>query len=172
MPTMSSSRVNPSCTPLTAFATRALVRPCRERNWRVSPSRVNETTPEATLHPIPGGSGLAIEAFPFSTTTLFPCTLTLTPAGTVMGARPIRDMRSSSPDVAHDLSAHARLAGILPAHQALGGREDGQADAAHHRGDLLVPGVDAPAGAADHREARDDRVAFRVVVQRDADHLE
>src|SRR5262245_1783722 len=147
MPTISSSRLNPSFTPFTAFATSARVRPWSARCCRVSSARLNSTVPLSTAQVMPGGSGLAREVLPFSTTTADPFTFTLTPAGIGIGWRPMRDMRSS-PDVAQDLPADPGLARLAGAENPLGGGQDGQTQTAHHRGNLLVAGVGAPAGAA------------------------
>src|SRR5262245_2641745 len=171
MPTISRSLLNPSCTPLTALATRARVRPCSARCWRVSSARLNTTAPLSTAQVMPGGRGLASDDFPFSTSTVFPCTLTETPAGRTIGCFPILDM-TPSPDVAHDFAAHAGIACLARAQQPLRRRQDAQAQPAHHRGDLVEARVDTPPRTAHHLDPREQRVALPVVAQRDPDTLE
>src|SRR5262245_29653631 len=171
MPTISRSLLNPSWTPLTALATRARVRPCSARCWRVSSARLNTTVPLSTAQVMPGGRGLVSDDLPFSTSTVFPCTLTETPAGRTIGCFPILDM-SSSPDVAHDLAAHAGLARLVRAQNTLGSRQDAQAQPAHHRRDVAKAGVDAPTRTAHHRDPGEQRVSLSVVAQSDPDILE
>src|SRR6266850_1620355 len=171
MPTISSSLLKPSWTPFTALATSARVRPWSARCCRVSSARLNTTVPLSTAHVIPAGRGFSRDTFPFSTRISFPCTLTLTPAGRAIGILPIRDM-SSSPDVADDLAAHARLAGIVAAQHTLGRRHDAHTQPAHHRRDLAGTRVDATTGPAHHLNAREYRRPLLVVAQRDPDGLE
>src|SRR3990172_8941631 len=152
MPTISMALVNPSCTPFTALATRARVSPCRARCWPVSSARLKVTAPWFTAQVIPRGRGFARTTFPFSTRTVLPSTRTLTPGGRGIGMRPIRDI-ASSPYVAHDFAADARLAGIPGAENAFRRGQDAEAQAAHHRRDLVVARVDPAARPADDREA-------------------
>src|SRR4030095_6791910 len=154
MPTISRSRVNPSWTPFTALATRARVRPCSERSCRSSRARAKLTTPLSTEQVIPLGSGCVRDTLPFSTVTVRPDALTLTPGGSGIGARPILDTASSSPDRADDLAADAALARRASPHHPFRGGEDRDAEAPHDLGDLLVPGVDALPGAADALQPR------------------
>src|SRR5882724_141119 len=172
MPTMSRSRANPSCTPLTALATRARVRPCRARSCLVSPSRVKLTTPAASDALIPAGSAWVREAFPFSTTTARPWIFTLTPAGTAIGIRPIRDIVRPSPDVAKNLAAHARLARLGAAHHAARRRDDVDPQTAHDQGDLLMTRVDTLPRLADHGDPGEVSLPLVVVPQDDPDRLE
>src|SRR3989442_2194509 len=171
MPMISRSLLKPVWTPFTALATSARVRPCSALCWRESSARLKTTIPLSTAQVIPRGRGLASPTYPSSTSTALPCTVTLTPEGRTMGCLPIRDMMFS-PDVADDLAADAGLARIAGAQDTLRRRQDAQADAPHHRGDLVRAGVDASPRPAHHLDPRQDGTPLAVVAQRDPDVLE
>src|SRR6266536_3270180 len=94
---------------------------------------------------------------------------TVTPAGTGMGFLPIRLI--SSPDVRDDLSADARVAGLVAGHHASRGGHDRGPHAAEDLRDLGVVDVGALPGARDALEAGDRRAALLGVLQGDADDL-
>src|SRR5712692_7989365 len=145
---MSSSRLNPWLTPRTLFATRARIRPCRARVFFSSSARVNCTTFFSSFTPMPGTSG--VERVPFGplTVTAFASCRTSTPFGSSIGFFPIRDMEPFSlPDLAEDFAAHAALDGVMAGQHALGGRNDGQTEAAEDARDLLLVAIDPAAGA-------------------------
>src|SRR6185369_17291709 len=95
-------------------------------------------------------------------------TCTLTPAGTVMGSLPMRDMVASLPDRADDLAADVLAAGIPIDQDALGRREDVHAEPAPHGGDVLHADVDAEARPAHAPHPGDHGAALPVVAQIDA----
>src|SRR5438445_13359517 len=81
----------------------------------------------------------------------------------------MRDISNvSSPDVAEDLAAQARLPRLPAADDPLRCRNNRGPQAAQHFRDLLRAGVDAAAGARNPLEPRDDRLSLRVVFQTDA----
>src|SRR5439155_5649658 len=101
-----------------------------------------------------------------------PSIWTFTSLGMGMALRPTRDMRAflSLPDVADDLSPHALLGGGPAGHEAAGGGEDVDAQAAVDPGDAVLAAVDAAAGAADPLNVRDHPLHARAVLQVDAQH--
>src|SRR3954451_11011830 len=127
---MSSSRLNPSVTPRTLFATSARIRPWKARERPSSFERVNCTTLFSIETPMPGTTGVVrVPLGPFTVTTLPSC-LTSTPFGTGISFLPIRDIgfsltRCSLPDLAEHFAADAALDGFLSGQHALGGRDDG-----------------------------------------------
>src|SRR3954451_570145 len=164
---MSSSRLNPSVTPRTLFATSARIRPWKARERPSSFERVNCTTLFSIETPMPGTTGVVrVPLGPFTVTTLPSC-LTSTPFGTGISFLPIRDIGISLPDLAEDFAADAALDGFLSGQHAFGGRDDGQAEAAEDARDLLLVAVDAAARARDALDAVDDRLAARRVFEVD-----
>src|SRR5436190_1550401 len=95
---------------------------------------------------------------------------TVTPDGTGMGLRPMRDI-AGLPDLRHDLAADARLAGLVAGHDAPGRGHDRRPHAAEDLRDLVVADVAALAGARDALEPGDRAAAVVGVLQRHADHL-
>src|SRR4051812_37859111 len=127
---MSSSRLNPSLTPRTLFATSARTRPWKARLFCSSLARVNCTTLFSTFTPIPGMS--SVDRVPFGPlmVTALPLCLTSTPFGSSIGFFPIRDMGTFSlPDLAEDFAADAALDGFVAGQDALRRRDDGQPEA-------------------------------------------
>src|SRR5207248_11156892 len=161
------SRLNPSVTPRTLLATSARIRPWKARDFPSSSVRVNCTTLFSMVTPMPETTAVVRVPFgPFTVTTLPSC-LTSTPFGTGISFLPIRDMGFSSPDLAKHFAADAALDGFLSGQHALGGRDDGQPEAAEHARDLLLVAVDAAARARDALDAVDDRLAAGRVFQID-----
>src|SRR6188474_2897624 len=88
------------------------------------------------------------------TEILRPSTVTSTPAGTVMGALPIRDM-VSSPDVTEDLAADVALARLAVGHEPVGGGQDGDAETTGHAGHGVGVAVDPQARRRDATQTGD-----------------
>src|SRR6478752_6128954 len=98
---------------------------------------------------------------------------TVTPAGTVMGCLPIRDMACSTglPDLRHHFAADALAAGLVPGHDPLGCRHDRGAHATLDAGDVGMVDVGALARARDSLQAADHRLARLGVLERDRQGL-
>src|SRR3954451_10360329 len=94
---------------------------------------------------------------------------TVTPAGTVMGLRPMRLMRS--PNLRHDFAADASAAGLVAGHDALRRRDDGGAHAAEHLGDAGGGDVVALARTGRALEPGHDGLAVLRVLELDANEL-
>src|SRR5450759_685981 len=198
MPTISSSRLKPSVTPVTALATRL-----RPRPWNL-PSSLSSRMVLASNWPswiskvMPGGN--ACRSLPFGpwTSTASPVTLIVTPFGIGIGFFPIRDMILSRspqraadswqrdalpaasrrlsatrvlPNVTEHLAADARLGRLAPGHQPVRRRQDADAETGENRRHLVVTEVHAPAGPADAVDPGDDAFPSRAVLQEDADEL-
>src|SRR5690606_31528615 len=73
--------------------------------------------------------------------TLLPSILTVTPAGTVIGSFPIRDIVGSLPDEGQQLTAGALRARLAVRHQALRGGQDGHAESVAHARNLAGANV-------------------------------
>src|ERR1043165_3012623 len=164
---MSSSRLKPSVTPWTLFATSARMRPCSERDFPSSSPRLNCTTLSLTSTPMPGTTAVDSEPFGPFTVRVFPSWRTSTPFGSGIGFFPIRDMGLSLPDLAEDLAADAALGRLVAREDALRRRDDGEAEAAEYARDLLLVAVDAAARARDAVDAVDDRLAVGRVFEVD-----
>src|SRR3954447_19768048 len=164
---MSSSRLKPSVTPWTLFATSARMRPCSERDLPSSSRRLNCTTLFSISTSMPATT--AVESVPFGplTVRVLPSCRTSTPFGSGIGFFPIRDMGLSLPNLAEDLAADAALGRFIAREDALGRRNDGEAEAAEHARDLLLVAVDAAARARDALDAVDDRLAVGRVLEVD-----
>src|SRR5260221_746643 len=166
---MSSSRLKPSLTPLTLFATRARMRPWKARVLPSSSLRVKATTLFSTFTSMPATTVVRREPFgPFTVTTLSSWR-TSTPLGSVISFLPIRDMGFSLPDLAEDFAADAILHGIMTREHALRGGDDGQSQAAEHPRDLLLVAVDAAPRPRDTLDAVDDGLAVYRILEIDAE---
>src|SRR5581483_8478659 len=171
---MSSSRLNPSVTPVTALATRLRARPW---NFAIDESStVGRATrcPSDTSKRIPGGT--AWRSLPLGpwTSTAASSTCTDTPLGNALGFLPIRDMAAHSvpgrrparsPDVAEHLAADAGLHRLAPRHHAAGSGEDARAESSQHLRQLVAPEVDAAARAGDPLDPGDQAFAVRPVLE-------
>src|SRR3954469_12274209 len=153
------------------FATSERVSPCRAR---CSPRSVGRVT----LISSPSCATVMSRWMRSESSPRGPCTrttsgsiVTVTPVGTEMGLRPMRDMASWLPDLCHDLAADALLARLVAGHDAVGRRDDGGAHAALDLAHALGAGVAALAGTRDAAQARDGRAAVLGVLERDADDL-
>src|SRR6478609_8575096 len=101
--------------------TRVRVRPWSERDMRSSLGRATSRVPSSALVTVMGAltSWLSVPLGPL-TVTVAPSMSTVTPAGTEMGRRPMRDMAVLSfplPDVGEDFPTHALLGGLLVGQQ-------------------------------------------------------
>src|SRR5690606_6851868 len=72
-------------------------------------------------------------------------------------------------DVGEDLAADAGAAGLLVGHHALARRDDGDAEAVHHAGQLAGADVAAEAGLRDALEPLDHGPAAALVLEVDAE---
>src|SRR5262245_39018091 len=124
----------------------------------VSPSFFTRTFGATACVRVPSG--------PF-TETLVAATLISTPFGTGTGSFPTRDMASTVPlrDDAEHFAADAARARHAVGHHPARRRDDRDAEAVHHLGDVVRPAVDAQAGTAHALDALDHRVAG-VVLER------
>src|SRR6202049_4401244 len=117
-------------------------------------------------------AGYACRSLPFGpwTSTAPSSTLTVTPLGIVIGFLPIRDI--ISPDIAQHFAADADLDGFAPGHHAARGREDARSETGEHLGHIIATEIDAAPWAADPLDARDQSLAVRSVLQKDAKRLD
>src|SRR5512143_2918634 len=166
---MSRSRLNPSVTPLIAFWARARASPWNARCWRSSFARWHDSSCPLSANLIPGGTGVLSWPLGPCTSTEPSETDTFTPGGTTMTLRPTRDIVGSLPDVAEDLAPHPGLRGLAAGHDAPGGGEDVDAEAAVDAGDLALAALDPAAGAAHPLQVGDDPLPAGAVLQEDPD---
>src|SRR5271155_2133401 len=141
--------------------TRVRVNPCRERLTLSSSGRsTTSTCPSWRTVISPATWWLSAPRGPV-TVTERPSSATLTPEGTGTGVRPIRDIRHSStnprssPDVAEDLATDSAFAGLPVAHEALAGRQYGNAQAAKDARQLVGPSVDTKPWLGNAPDSRD-----------------
>src|SRR4051812_28282755 len=95
--------------------------------------------------------------------------VTVTVSGTGMGFLPMRLI--ASPDLRHDLAAHAGLARLVAGHHAARGGDDRGPHAALDLADAAGGRVMALAGARDAAQPADGRAAVLRVLQAHADEL-
>src|SRR5215212_6729981 len=154
------------------------VSPCNAREVRSSSGRRTSSVPSSCATSM----GVATEwvSWPLGplTVTCRPSIVTSTPLGTVMGSLPMRDMllllprwTLGSPDVGEDFPAHALLVGLPVGEQARGRRQDRDAQAAQHAGQVGRLGVDPQAGLADPTDAGDRALPVRAVLESDRQAL-
>src|SRR4051812_42851289 len=84
-------------------------------------------------------------------------TWTSTPSGRAIGCFPMR--LTASPDLRHQLAAHARPAGVVPGHDAARGGDDRGSHAAEDLGHVVRAHILPPAGPGDALHAADHRLA-------------
>ena len=108
---------------------------------------------------------------PFTVTTFPSPMVTSTPAGTVIGILPIRDISCLPPlpDKRQDFAADMVLASLLIGHDALGRGNDGDAQATENLGQLVGAGIDTQAGLGDAAETGNDLLLIAQVLQGDLD---
>src|SRR3954451_1863567 len=139
------------------LATSDRVRPCRARCSPRSVGRETRSWPSSCLTVMSRCTrSLSAPRGPL-TWTISGSMATVTEAGTGMGLRPMRLMRS--PHVGDDLAADARLTGLVTGHHAVGRGDDGGAHAALDLGDLRRAHVGALAGARHAPQAADGALA-------------
>src|SRR5258705_2905446 len=170
MPTMSSSFLKPSVTPVTALATRLRARPWNLPSAGSSRSVFATSVPLSCAKVIPGGMYCLTWPLGPCTSTLPGAVLTLPPLGSVIGFFQIRDM-ATSPHVTQHFAADAGLARRAPGHHAPRRRQDVGAESAEHRRHVVHAEIDAAARAADALDAGDHFLAVRSVLQEQADRL-
>src|SRR5690606_1792098 len=164
-PTSSSLRSKPWETPWTMLATTERMVPVIA-TWDGSagdssalPSSIRISTP----------AGLATDSEPFGPLTLTDSAsaFSSTPLGRGMGFLAMRDMRVTPlGHEAQDLAADALLARLRIGHDALGGGDDGDAQATEDLGQRVLAAVLAQARARHALELLDHRAAC-VVLERD-----
>src|ERR1700694_124310 len=166
-PCISRLRVKPRVTPLTMFAMSVRVRPCNSRLRFWSSGRATVTTEPSTITVI--GSAQASLSSPFGplTVTSRSATATATPLGTSTGIFPI--LLISLPYEGHHFAAAIHATRLLAAHDALGRRQDHQAQTAHTLRNITFRRIDAQARAADALQTIDHALAMIAVLERQAD---
>src|SRR5438093_4137592 len=185
---MSSSRLKPSVTPVTALAMRLRARPWNFASSGLSVTRLATRWPSLSSKLIP--AGCAWRSLPFGpcTSTAPSTTVTVTPLGIVIGFLPIRDIvfpvgaelappeRADQgrplPNVAQQLTADAGLHGCAAGHHAARGRQDAGAETGEHLRHVIASEIDAAARPADALDAGDQLLAMRPVFQEQPQRLD
>src|SRR5262245_39491373 len=198
---MSSSFLNPSVTPETAFATRLRARPWNLRSSSSSRESFATSAPASCEKRIPGGVGWRSLPFGPWTSTASGAILTVTPFGIGIGFLPIRDISCPSfrvsasargatarprrsaharrrarfrvplPHVAEHFAADAGFAGCAPGHHTARRRQDARAQAAKHMRHVLHTEVHPASRTTDALEPGDDLFTPRPVLQENANEL-
>src|SRR3954453_23210838 len=149
------------------------VRPCSERLRRSSSGRLTVMVPSSSTTAI--GVATVCDRAPLGpfTCTAWPSIVTSTPEGTVTGSRPMRDILGSppSPDVGEDFPTHALLLSLLVGEQTGRRRQDRDAQAAQHAGQVGGLGVDPQTGLRHAADAGDRALAAGAVLQLDHELL-
>src|SRR5215510_8950374 len=146
-----------------SISTRA--RPCTLRARRESSRRVTFTRSPSTATATSGSMRRASLPFGPSTRTSWSVTWIFTPAGTLTGSFPLRDMSTVLPDRADELAADVLAPGGAVGQDALRCGEHVDAEAAANRRDVLDADVHPQARAAHAADAGDDGPALAVVPQ-------
>src|SRR4026209_2960760 len=157
-----------------------LVSPCRLRLKPTSSGRSTRATPSSVRMRIVGC--MVCESSPRgprTVTRLVSSTCTSTPSGISTGCLPILLMSSSSllrslassPDVGEHFAAHAPARRVLVRHQAVGRRDDRDAEPALDTRELVVATVDPPPGLRDPPGSGDRAAAAHAVLQPDPERL-
>src|SRR5262245_29277113 len=181
MPTMSSSFLKPSVTPVTAFATRLRASPWNLPRPGSSRSVFATSDPFSCSNNTPGGMYWRSLPFGPCTSTAPGATLTLTPLGIAIGFFPIRDMTYTQlaaavdsrllPHVTEHFPAYSRLARGAARHHPARRRQDVGSKPAEHRWHFVDTHVDAAAGTADAFDTRNHALPVRSVLQKEANEL-
>src|SRR6056297_2315462 len=157
--------------------TRLRVSPCIALVVFSSSGRVHvSVSPSCSMTMVPGISRESVPFGPF-TAMLRPSIVTSTPAGTVMGDLPMRDMVPTSPspawspDVTHDLAADVALARLAVGHEAVGGGQDGDTEAAENSGHGAGVAIDPQARRRDATQAHDRAITVGRVLHLDRQHV-
>src|SRR6266850_1759505 len=151
------------------FQTSVRVRPCSERCSFDSLGRSTTTLPSLTEMRIAEFSTRVSSDVPLLTETVWSATVTVTPLGILTGSLPILLM--GSPNVTHDLATEARLGRFLAGHDAMGRRENDDAQAAQDTRDLGLAGVDAQPGLADSAQPGQRLAPRRLRLEGDVELL-
>src|SRR5919107_1307097 len=159
------------------LATRVRVRPCSDLLSRSSSGRLISSCPFSARATVIGSLTLccSVPLGPL-TETCWPSRVTSTPDGTGTGSLPMRDMlflsRSRrSPDVGDDFATHAGSVRLLVGQQALGGRDDRDAEAAEDLGQAGRLRVHPQTGLGDAADAGDRALTVLAVLQGDGEGL-
>src|SRR5262245_22583978 len=151
------------------LATRVRVNPCSARSSPRSVGRLTVITPPSCSIFIRCGTTERSSPFGPETVTRPGSTETSTPAGTLMGCLPIRDM--SLPDEADHFSADAFALGGAARDHAAGRGPDCSSGAAEDTRQAVLARVDAPTGLRHALEAGQHALAAAAVLQLDDQHL-
>src|SRR5690606_22236884 len=111
-------------------------------------------------------AGLAIDSVPLGPLTLISsdCALSSTPLGRATGFLAMRDMRVTPlGHEAQDFAADALLARLRVGHDALGGGDDGDAEATQDLGQRVLAAVLTQTGARVALHLVDHRTAFEIL---------
>src|SRR5579864_309204 len=128
-------------------------------------------TPVSTLISIEGANvrcsvprePVTLRRLPFSRATS-------TPSGTGIGSLPMRDIRHS-PHERDDFAAQSGALRGAPGHQPARGRDDRDAEATEHTGDLGLPRIDAEPRTADPPQTGERAPARASRFEGDREHL-
>src|SRR4051812_37641172 len=145
------------------------VSPCRARCSPRSVGRLTRSSPSACSTVMSRLLRSSSDPPGPATRTTSGSMVTVTVAGTGMGLRPMRLMRS--PDLRDDLAADAALPGLMAGHHAARRRDDRRAHAALDLADPVRRRVVALARARHPAQAADRRAAVVGVLQAHADEL-
>src|SRR5215469_14804092 len=173
VPAISRVFLYPSVTPTIMLATRVRDSPCSSLARRSSLGRFTLSVPSSARSAVIGSARVCASS-PLGPFTRISCPVMVmsTPAGTGIGLRPMRDMVSLPlPDPGEDFPAHVSLTGLPVGQQPLGRRDDGDAQAAQHAGQLRGLGVDPQAGLGHPADAGEAALTARAVLQLDGQHL-
>src|SRR5919199_3234176 len=160
------------------LAIRLRVSPCSAFDVRSSSGRRTCSVPSSCATSI--GAATEWVSWPLGplTVTCRPSIVTSTPLGTGMGSLPMRDMllllprwTLRSPDVGEDFPAHALLVGLPVGEQAGGRRQDRDAQAAQHPGQVGRLRVHPQAGLADAPDTGDRALPVGAVLEVDRQAL-
>src|SRR6202167_3328880 len=168
MPTISSSLVQPLVTPSTAFETSARVKPCSAASS--SFSRTARRMPSFFSSVMPVGSKAVSLPLGPSTSTVLPCTVYFTVAGSGIGFLPIRDICFLLPDFAENLAADAFAPCLPSGHYAPRGGHDTDAEPALYPLDLIPADIYTASGARNAREVADSGFVVGAVLEVHTQH--
>src|SRR5882724_7061016 len=149
------------------LATSVRERPCSSFALRSSFGRTTLSSPSACSIVI--GSASVWDSSPLGplTVTVWPLMATVTPVGTAIAFRPIRDIVTGLrlPHEGEDFPANASLAGLPVGEQPLGRRDDRYAQAAENARQLVRLRVDPEAGLGDALDAGEAALAVRTELE-------
>src|SRR5947209_6825840 len=147
-------------------------RPCSDFDSRSSSGRTTAIVPSSARLTVIGSATTwrRVPLGPF-TVTFWPSMVMSTPDGTGTGSFPIRLMVVVlSPDVGENFSAYSALGCLTVGEQAVGRRDDRDAQAAEDAGHAGGLRVDAQAGLGHPPHAGDAALAVRAVLEVDGQH--